>query len=210
MSNPVIDLTGQRFGRLAAVERTANTTAGKAQWACRCDCGQFAVVPTSSLRRGFTRSCGCLSRELSSERLRSHGLSRTPEFRAWSSMLSRCHRPANQNYAHYGGRGIKVCAEWSASFEAFYEHIGPRPSTAHSLDRIDVDGNYEPGNVRWATIKEQRHNRRDPALTESQDDEILDLRTVMTLKQLAVIYDRGWRTIGDASRRAQRRRAASN
>lgn len=89
-----------------------------------------------------------------------HGMDRTPEHYAWVSMKQRCLNAKRGDYKHYGGRGIKVCVEWIGSFVAFYSHIGPRPSSNHSLDRIDVNGNYEPGNVRWATHQEQKENTR--------------------------------------------------
>lgn len=89
-----------------------------------------------------------------------HGMYKTPEYSAWTSMKQRCFNPNKPNFYLYGGRGISVCAEWDASFEVFYEYIGPRPSNGHSLDRIDVNGHYEPGNVRWATADIQAQNRR--------------------------------------------------
>lgn len=89
-----------------------------------------------------------------------HGMDRTPEHSAWVSMRQRCTNPKKREYKHYGGRGIKVCDEWAHSFLAFFAHVGERPSDKHSLDRIDVDGNYEPGNVRWATQQEQIDNTR--------------------------------------------------
>lgn len=87
-------------------------------------------------------------------------MSRTPEYKAWQAMIVRCHVPGSQNYRNYGARGIRVDSEWRRSFVAFYEHVGPRPSTKHSIDRIDNDGNYEPGNVRWATVAQQKDNTR--------------------------------------------------
>ena len=89
-----------------------------------------------------------------------HGMDRTPEHCAWVSMKQRCTNPKKREYEHYGGRGIKVCDEWMRSFLAFFAYVGPRPSAKHSLDRIDVNGNYEPGNVRWATQQEQADNTR--------------------------------------------------
>ena len=89
-----------------------------------------------------------------------HGMNKSPEHHAWVHMKQRCGNPNKREYAHYGGRGIKVCDEWMRSFLAFYSHIGPRPSSKHSLDRIDVNGNYEPGDVRWATDQEQKENTR--------------------------------------------------
>jgi hypothetical protein len=103
-----------------------------------------------------------------------HGLSGTPEHAAWGSARDRCTNPHSSSWANYGGRGIGMCPEWAASFEAFLAHIGPRPSPSHSLDRYpDNDGHYEPGNVRWATKREQDRNRRTTKLTLEQTEAIL-------------------------------------
>jgi hypothetical protein len=110
--------------------------------------------------RGLTRSCGCLRREASRGRKIRHGRYRTPEYVSWASAKQRCHNPKYAAFHLYGGRGIRMSDEWRADFAAFLAHIGPRPTKAHSLDRIDTDGNYEPGNVRWATAEEQANNRR--------------------------------------------------
>lgn len=92
-------------------------------------------------------------------------MTKTPEYRAWQQMKNRCNNQADPKYPHWGGRGIAVCKEWESSFVAFYEHIGPKPGESYSVDRIDNDGNYEPGNVRWATKKEQAANRRKTKLS---------------------------------------------
>lgn len=122
----------------------------------RCECGLEADRRLSHLRAGAARSC----RKCGNARA-THRLTRTPEHVAWSSMLQRCENPKNPNYPNYGGRGISVCERWRASFEAFLTDVGPRPSPKHSIDRHpNNDGNYEPGNVRWATISEQAWNKR--------------------------------------------------
>lgn len=133
---------------------------GHRRWLCRCECGGLVVVWGSNLRRGITRSCGCLRREVTGRLRFKHGLHRTPEHIVWAAMRYRCLNPSSSSWKWYGGRGITICDRWRDDFVAFLEDVGPRPSPEHSLDRIDVDGNYEPGNVRWATPSEQQRNKR--------------------------------------------------
>ncbi len=130
---------------------------------CRCDCGSLTKVLVGNLLKE-TRSCGCLKRAQTATRNRiantTHGLSRSSEYRIWLGMKQRCHNENDPAFGRYGGRGIAVCEEWRATFPAFFAHIGPRPSRQHSVDRMDNDRGYEPGNVRWATAKEQQNNTR--------------------------------------------------
>jgi hypothetical protein len=150
----LIDLTGQRFGRWVVI-----AYAGGSKWLCVCDCGTVVVVWGHALRTGDSKSCGCLRDELISARSKTHGMTQSREFQTWASMLQRCANPNHPGYAYYGGRGISVCEEWRCSFLAFFADMGERPPGC-TLDRIDVNGNYEPGNCRWATAFVQTHNRR--------------------------------------------------
>lgn len=151
-----IDRTGHVFGRWTALSRIS----GQRKWLCRCECGTIRAVSTSHLRQGKSKSCGCLDKELASARAKTHGMSKTPEYGAWRNMRDRCSNPNTSHYECYGGRGISICDRWMNSFENFFEDMGPRPSPRHSIDRIDVNGNYEPANCRWATVVQQRRNTR--------------------------------------------------
>lgn len=163
MGGPVKDdLAGRRFERLIVVARSASTSPrGISRWLCHCDCGEQRLVRRDHLLSGNTRSCGCLVLDSEREPRRWPQQKRTLHacYRVWQNMWNRCANPKSMDYRDYGGRGIAVCAAW-AEFKRFAADIGPRPSPAHSLDRIDVDGDYEPGNCRWATPAEQSRNRR--------------------------------------------------
>lgn len=150
------ELLGRTFGRLR-VKRYLGLKHGLRMWACECACGQEFIAKGNELKRGRTSSCGCWWREQLRAKSIKHGLSGSPEYLAWTGAKARC---ANQSDPNYGGRGIRMFQEWSDDFMVFYAAVGPRPTPEHSLDRINVNGNYEPGNVRWATRSEQQRNRR--------------------------------------------------
>lgn len=162
MKTTLIDMVGLTFGRLTVVERVAG--GAQARWRCACSCGGSAETNGSNLRRGISRSCGCLQRELIAQRNTRHGHKTggryTPEYIAWSNIIARCTKPTSQAWKNYGGRGITICDRWRHDFPAFFADIGPRPSAEHSIDRIDNDRGYEPGNVRWADQSTQAKNKR--------------------------------------------------
>lgn len=158
-------MVGLRFGIQTVVESAGIDKHGQCLWLTVCDCGSPArSVQGAKLRRGESTSCGCAKPSKCAAANTKHGASArgrmTPEYRAWSNMIDRCERQGNAQYADWGGRGISVCDQWRHDFSAFLADVGPRPSSAHSIDRVDVNGNYEPGNVRWATKTEQNINKR--------------------------------------------------
>ena len=163
-----LDLTGQRFGRLAVLARGASTRSpsGKIRrnWLCRCECGKAKTVCCSDLRTGNTVSCGCLRRETIIRRSTTHGEGRrrrqTVEYHCWTNMIERCENRNSKYWPRYGGRGIRICNRWRRSFEKFLADMGRRPHSELSLDRINNDGHYEPSNCRWATASEQSRNQR--------------------------------------------------
>lgn len=184
-----VDLTGQRFANLTAIAKVGKSRNGQAVWLWRCGCGTEKAILATSVLTGNTASCGCLrpqapirqvqcascgahfetkrptkkfcSNRCVGDHKKSHGMCfpRTPEYAAWCNMIGRCNNKNDARYSSYGGRGIQVCERWR-KFENFLADIGLKPSKGLSLDRKDNDGDYEPGNCRWATAKEQANNTR--------------------------------------------------
>lgn len=191
----LIDLTGQRFGRLI-VQHLFKRKGGMAQWCCLCDCHTGTLVWGKKLRSGLTRSCQCFRRDAGRINSTTHGFSHLREHRIWYHMLARCTNPQHTHYQYYGGRGITICARWLLCFENFFADMGTAPSSLHTIERKDNNGHYSPENCVWATRQEQMNNRRVNVVLSLQEH-------TMTLKQwsvyLGITYEtlrgrlsRGW------------------
>ena len=158
-----INLAGMRFGKLIAIERSSNKGV-KTRWLCKCDCGNTAIVPTNCLRRGKSKSCGCLISDVLTERNVRHGMYGTRLYRVWNNMKNRCYGENNPSYERYGGRGIAVCDEW-LDFNNFYDWSiknGYKEESNYgecTLDRIDNNGDYCPENCRWVSLGDQQRNK---------------------------------------------------
>ncbi len=166
-----IDLTGQRFERLVVIGRapnyeryskTHNRILKYAMWNCVCDCGTPCTVLATDLKSRSQVSCGCFNQEIRKVRPVTHGMSDSKEYQAWLSMKDRCLNSSGKHFDSYGGRGISINSGWVESFDNFFAYVGECPTPKHSLDRIDTNGNYDIGNVRWADIYQQMQNQRKP------------------------------------------------
>lgn len=195
----IIDLTGQKINCLTVIKREGSDKNKHPRWLCRCKCGNEVIVAGSDLRQKRIKSCGCWRKERMSELNKAHGHRSEKIYNIWSRMKQRCINPKAPNYSNYGGRGIIVCQRWISSFEMFYEdvsklaHFGEK---GYSLNRIDNDGNYEPGNVEWSTQTEQANNRRTNHLISynGETHTIAEWAKVKQIKKntlLQRIY-RGW------------------
>jgi len=192
MGRKALELTGKRFGKLVALKRDKNDKWNQAVWRCKCDCGNITYVTSSNLNLNRIQSCGCLRKNNGVK----HGLRYKTIYKIWLLMRNRCYYKKDIAYERYGGRGITICERWLNSVEAFYKDMGERPRGL-TIDRINNDGNYEPGNCRWATRKEQSRNNRKAKLNPLKVKVIKNLLKVPSLmqKDIARIFNVGDATI---------------
>lgn len=192
-------LLGERSGRLVAKEYYGHepTKHGPIHyWICACDCGGAAIVSSRNLLARTSQSCGCLKAEALRQRSQTHGLRHTPEYTCWRNIRSRCHNQKDKRFSDYGGRGVTVCDRWRKSFENFLADMGRKPSAEYSIERRDVDGNYEPGNCEWALTETQVRNRRNNRRVVFHGEEMIlaDAIRLAGLPEKAVSnrLSRGW------------------
>lgn len=155
-----INIIGERFYNLV-VKKFYKSKGGLSYWICQCDCGKEKIIQGGHLKSNSVKSCGCLKGKMIADKIKKHNLSYSSEYKIWANMKDRCYNEKSDNYHNYGGRGIIVCKEWINSFEKFYSDMGKRPSSKHSINRIDNNGNYEPNNCCWATKTQQDRNKRN-------------------------------------------------
>ena len=195
-------MLGEHRGRWLVLGEAARDRYGNRKWKCRCECGVISIVYQNALRGGQSTQCGLCSRRSTvgarAASTRTHGMSRTPTYRVWEAMIRRCRNVSDGAYQHYGGRGITVCPEWigDGGFERFLACLGVLPKRGYTIDRIDVDGNYEPGNVRWATKSEQARNRRNNRLISFGGRELClaawAVETGLSRETISRRLERGW------------------
>lgn len=173
-----VNLTGQKFSRLSVID-SAGVINEKHAWNCICDCGNKCVVRANSLlhKTKPIKSCGCLMLEVNKTLMTTHGLSKTPEYNIWCGMKARCYDTNNPKYSNYGNRGIIVCDRWVNSFENFLEDMGVRPTVTCTIERVNVNGNYEPDNCIWLEGNLQARNKTSSVLTEVIVKQIKELQT---------------------------------
>lgn len=190
-------MVGRKFNRLTVVSEH-DKRGFETRWLCQCECGNQSIVMGKNLRKGTTKSCGCYATEQRGKTNLRHGMHGSREYQIWADMKARCGNTSHNAFAQYGGRGISVCARWQ-SFELFLADMGERPR-GFWIDRIDVNGNYEPSNCRWASAKEQGNNRRSNIRIAIGDE----VKTLMQwCEQFGLVYyrvrnrlARGWEPLG--------------
>jgi len=157
---PVRDTAGSRYDRLTLIQKQPISEDSITYWLCKCDCGNEVIVKQTNLRRGHTKSCGCLRRDLTINKNTTHGLSSHPLHEVWLHIMQRCNNPKNNNYKYYGGRGITICKEWAEDLATFIAWAEPLWNPDLQIDRIDNEGDYSPNNCRFVTALENSHNKR--------------------------------------------------
>ena len=191
-----IDLTGKVYGRLKVIKLDKMAKTVNRKWICECNCGNIVSVAGNNLKNGHTQSCGCILREKQRNKFYKHGMSKTKIYSVWRTMKQRCTYEKNESYKNYGGRGITYCDEWE-EFEPFYEWaMANGYKEGLSIDRIDSDGNYEPSNCRWVTMKKQQNNRTNNRIIKYKNKE-MNLQQFIKLTGLTESavrgrLDRGW------------------
>lgn len=193
----LIDLTGKRFGRLIVIKKIGRVGHDTA-WECKCDCGNLHNARSGDLKCGNVSSCGCLRKEVAKNKQYKHGLSDKKLYYVWKSMIRRCYNTKESHYSSYGGRGIKVCDAWKSDCKPFYEWaLSSGYAEGLSIDRINVDGNYEPSNCQWISMLKQQFNKRNNhTLTyDGKTQTITEWALEIGVKQktlLSRINDYGW------------------
>lgn len=189
------DITGLRFGRLLAINRSGTGPNGEVLWQCWCDCGKSPIYVSHKLRRLQIVSCGCHKSELARRMKTTHGCTKSPIYRTWKGMMARCYKPTRRNYHSYGGRGIRVCERWR-DVRNFITDMMPTYVDGLTIDRINVNGNYEPSNCRWATSDQQHNNKTTSryitALGKTQTVSQWMRETGLCHSTITYRFDKGW------------------